>query len=260
VNFSIKSIKIEVFEGPFELLCHLIEKNKIDIYDIPISVIADQYMDYLFSLQEFDLEVASEFLVMASRLLHIKSRMLLPISNEKDDEDQEDPRDELVVSVIEYMKYKEFALKLKSREAYWGRALYKFPEIIETPVGFKYSFEYNIDGDGLFEVYRKLQETNMRRFDSDRTKINKIIENERVSLVSKLKEIAGYLKVRASFIFNRAFDPEKRPKPDVVTAFYALLELNRQELISVKQNKMFGDLKVTRRRDASKIDYKRILD
>jgi segregation and condensation protein A len=107
-------IKIEVFEGPFALLCHLIEKNKIDIYDIPISVIADQYMDYLFSMTELNLDIASEFLVMASTLLRIKSRLLLPVSSEAGEE-QGDPRDELVISVLEYKKYKDIAQSLKNR-------------------------------------------------------------------------------------------------------------------------------------------------
>ena len=256
------NIKIEVFEGPFDLLCHLIEKNKIDIYDIPISVIADQYMDYLFSLQEFNIDIASEFLVMASTLLHIKSRLLLPSKKDSDD-DQTDPRDELVISVIEYKKYKEFAAAIKSRGEYWDKAAYKFPEAINAPMGYtgyKYSTDYDVDGEGLFEIYRKLQDANKRRFDTDETRMDKIIESERVSLISKLKEIAGVLRVKASFIFGRFFNPTERTKSDIVTAFFALLELSRQEYISMKQERMFGDLKVYRRKTGINIDFKKIMD
>ncbi|MDR1060676.1 MAG: segregation/condensation protein A, partial [Clostridiales bacterium] len=113
-------IKIDAFEGPFDLLFHLIEKNKIDIYDIPVSLIADQYMDHIFAMQEMDLDVASEFLVMASTLLHIKSRLMLPTPApaEGEGEDGADPREALVVSMIEYGKYKSLAAELKSNERY----------------------------------------------------------------------------------------------------------------------------------------------
>lgn len=107
-------IKIKDFEGPFDLLFYLIEKNKIDIYDIPIVEITDQYMDYLFAMKEMDLEIASEFLVMAATLLHIKSRMLLP--ERKDEaEDDEDPREELILKLIEYKRVKDFAGILRER-------------------------------------------------------------------------------------------------------------------------------------------------
>jgi len=113
-----------------------------------------------------------------------------------------------------------------------------------------------MDGDGLFKIYKTLLDASRQRFDSDNsTRMGKIVENEKVSLLSKLKEIAGFLKVRASFIFNKAFDPKTKPKADVVTAFFALLELNRQELVTMKQEKMFGDLKVLRRGKGADISY-----
>ncbi|NTV91127.1 MAG: segregation/condensation protein A, partial [Clostridiales bacterium] len=101
------TIRIQNFEGPFDLLFHLIEENKVNIYDIPINIITDQYMEYLFAMQELDMEVASEFLLMASTLLHIKSRMLLPQKKEASPEDEIDPREELVMRLLEYRKYKE---------------------------------------------------------------------------------------------------------------------------------------------------------
>ena len=254
------SIKLEVFEGPFDLLCHLIEKNNIDIYDIPISLIADQYMDYLFKMGEFNLDIASEFLVMASTLLHIKSKLMLPQQRKDSDEQDEDPREELVLSVIEYKKYKDFSVELRSKGEYWNQAVYKFPEILTEPADRNYEYSYDINGEDLFVIYRKLQEINSQKYDNLETRINKIIENERFSLISKLKEIAGFLKVRASFIFNRIFNPEERSKSDIVTAFFALLELTRQEYLSLKQENLFGDLTVFRRRHSANIDFKNILD
>ena len=254
------NIKIEVFEGPFDLLCHLIEKNKIDIYDIPISIIADQYMEYLFSLQEFNIDIASEFLVMASTLLHIKSRLMLPVKKD-DDDDLKDPRDELVISVIEYKKYKEFATTLRNRGEYWYKAVYKFPEIIDAPASNCTDYnDYHIDGEGLFEIYKKLQDANKKRFEYDETRIEKIVENEKVSLISKLKEIVGLLRVKASFIFGRIFNPTERTKSDVVTAFFALLELNRQEYVNMKQERIFGDIKILRRKTDLHIDFKKLME
>jgi len=109
------TLKLDNFEGPFDLLFHLIEKNQVDIYDIPINTITDQYLDYLYAMQQLDLEVASEFLVMASTLLHIKSKMLLPDKKEQKEEVL-DPREELVKRLIEYKRYKEFAKELKELE------------------------------------------------------------------------------------------------------------------------------------------------
>ena len=118
-------IKIENFEGPFDLLFHLIEKNKMNIYDIPINDITDQYMDYLYGMKELDMEVASEFLLMAATLLHIKSKLLLPSKKDKEEEAEVDPREELILKLIEYKKYKEFAESLRKREAQWEGAVYK---------------------------------------------------------------------------------------------------------------------------------------
>ena len=114
------TIKIQNFEGPFDLLFHLIEENKVNIYDIPINIITDQYMEYLFAMQELDLEITSEFLVMASTLLHIKSKMLLPDKKENRQE-EEDPREVLVLKLLEYRKYKEFSQVLRQREIEWSR-------------------------------------------------------------------------------------------------------------------------------------------
>ena len=128
-------IKLNNFEGPFDLLFHLIEKNKVDIYDIPISEITDQYLDYLFAMQKMDLNVASEFLLMAANLLHIKSRMLLPkVKGETEQGEEKDPRDELAEKLVEYKKYKELSLCLKKLGEEWSKAYYKIPEIYAIKV------------------------------------------------------------------------------------------------------------------------------
>src|SRR5690554_6682684 len=110
------NVKLEVFEGPFDLLFHLIEKNEVDIYDIPIAVITRQYLQYLDELRFFDIEIASEFLVMAATLLHIKSKMLLPNPKDETMKEDEDPRQQLVERLMEYKKYKEVTGELSKRE------------------------------------------------------------------------------------------------------------------------------------------------
>ncbi|MDR3120025.1 MAG: segregation/condensation protein A [Clostridiales bacterium] len=145
------TIKIDAFEGPFDLLFHLIEKNKIDIYDIPISLVADQYLDYIAAMQELDLDVASEFLVMASTLLHIKSRLMLPPPARAEGEDGDgdaDPRAALVVSMIEYKRYKEFGATLREQAAYWGEAHYRPGGLVAVGPGAGSGFFGAAGGDG----------------------------------------------------------------------------------------------------------------
>ena len=142
------TIKIDAFEGPFDLLFHLIEKNKVDIYDIPISLIADQYLDYVAAMHEMDLDIASEFLVMAATLMHIKSRMLLPVMREEGDGEEEDPRNELVISILEYRKYKEFSASLRDNAAYWGEARYRAAGIDEAEAAYGADGARLADGTG----------------------------------------------------------------------------------------------------------------
>ena len=123
-------VKLEAFEGPLDLLLHLIEKNKVDIYDIPIVSITEQYMDYIAGMKKRDLDVASEFLVMAATLLEIKSRMLLPVEPEEEGE-EEDPRAELVQQLLEYKMYKRMSMELKDRAMDADRVWYKLPTIPE---------------------------------------------------------------------------------------------------------------------------------
>ena len=122
------SVKLQVFEGPLDLLLHLIDINKLDIYDIPISLITDQYFEYIRQLQEQDMEVMSEFLVMAATLLRIKSKMLLPKEPE-DESEKEDPREELVERLLEHKMYKYMAMELKDRQLDASKSMYKGPTL-----------------------------------------------------------------------------------------------------------------------------------
>lgn len=232
------TIKIQNFEGPFDLLFHLIEKNQVNIYDIPINEITDQYMEYLFTMKELDLEIASEFLVMAATLLHIKSKMLLPDKKEKAEEEA-DPREELILKLIEYKKYKDFAHELKAREEKWEKVYYKLPEII----GFEKEEEVlTLSADDLRSVYACLLEKNRKKLNNTGSKMATIIQHEKVSLKSKMREVLMFLFKRTFFKFSELFPLKSRSKTEVVTGFMAILELSKLKRIRLEQQSQFSDI------------------
>lgn len=235
------TIKLKNFEGPFDLLFHLIEENKVDLYDIPINVIADQYMEYLFSMQQLDLEVASEFLVMASTLLHIKSRMLLPKKNEIEKEEGVDPREELVIRLLEYKKYKNFSQLLMERELQWSTIYYKLPEAVQ----FTRSDEVlELSEKHLFSFYSALLKKNKNKINTNASSMEQVIKQEKVTIRSKIREIASVLLKKTFFKFADLYPIKEKSKADVVTAFIAILELAKRKKVRLKQKKQFADIYV----------------
>lgn len=234
------TLKLDNFEGPFDLLFHLIEKNKVDIYDIPINVITDQYLDYLYELQSPDLEIESEFLVMASTLLHIKSKMLLPDKKEEKEEEI-DPREELVRRLVEYKRYKEFTTELKEQEKIWERSVYRLPEPLDIPV---VEEVLEIDPQVLRKQYLAILERNKKKFNIGSRNITKLIEHEKVSLRSKIREVVKLLIGKTSFVFSELFSLKSRSKTEVVTGFMAILELAKMKKVKIIQNKQFSDIHV----------------
>ena len=232
------TIKIDNFEGPFDLLFHLIEKNRFSIYDIPISIIADQYIEYLSAMRELDMEVASEFLVTAATLLHIKSRMLLP-SKKEEEQEEKDPREELVMRLLEYKKFKEFSFTLKQREKEWAGVYYKLPEIIPVP---QREEVLELVPDELRRVYAGLLVKNREKMNPDVGGMNKIIQHERVSLKSKMREIIRALIAKGHIRFFELFSLKRRSSADVITGFLAILELAKLKKVRLQQRKQFADI------------------
>ena len=252
------TIKIDAFEGPFDLLFHLIEKNKFDIYDIPISLIADQYLDYVTAMQEMDLDIASEFLVMASTLMHIKSRLLLPVSHDEEEGDVADPRDELVVSILEYRKYKEFTASLREMGAYWGEARYRPAGVFEGAAGGEMPRNWqqqnliDIDQGRLLSVYRGMLDTRRRSHENINSKVKKIIEREHVTMAKKVMEIISYLSRKPRFLFQKLYNAANSTKLEIIVGFNALLELSLQNRVTLRQKKQFGGLLVINNRQIQK--------
>ena len=172
------TVKLQVFEGPLDLLLYLLEKNKVNIYDIPIVEITEQYMEYIREMKRQDLEVLSEFLVMAATLVDIKSRMLLP-SNPDSEEEEEDPRAELVQQLLEYKMYKCMAYELKDRQMDAGRVMYKKPTIpeevraYEPPVDI-HELISDITLSRLHEIFESIMKKQQDKIDPLRSKFGKI--------------------------------------------------------------------------------------
>ncbi len=221
------SYKLEKFEGPLDLLLHLIEKNKVNIYDIPITEITDQYMEYVRKMDEEDLDVVSEFLVMAATLLDIKARMLLPKEINEEGE-EEDPRAELVMRLLEYKKFRLMSEELKDLETGADRVFYKDPTIppevkeYEEPV----DLDKLLDGVTLTKL-QKIFEAVMKR---QQDKIDPVrstfgtIKKEPVSLEEKITSVLGYARKHRKFSFRQMLE-KQRDKTEVVVTFLALLEL-----------------------------------
>ena len=190
------ALKLDNFEGPLDLLVHLIDKNKLDIYDIKITDIADQYIDYINQMERMNLDVASEFLVIASTLVYLKSKELLP--KEVDDE-AELTEEELIARIIEYKKYKEISKKFKEFYQENSKRFYKLPDQIELP---KQKLEKTYKKEELAKRYERLLEAEKNKINLNAKNIEKIAIIEKFTVASKVKDMLRALIKNKSFVFN----------------------------------------------------------
>lgn len=239
-------VKLEVFEGPLDLLLHLIDKNKIDIYDIPIVEITNQYMEYIRNMQREDLNIMSEFLVMAATLLDIKCRMLLPKEVNEEGE-EEDPRQELVEQLLQYKMYKYIACELKDREMDSDMVLYKSPSIPEEIE--KYVEPVDLDkllGDltlqKLNSIFKDVMKRQTDKIDPVRSKFGKI-EKEEVTLSDKFTYIHSYMRDHKTFSFRQLLE-KQHSKMHIVVTFLAILEMMKLGEIRVEQEETCGDIMI----------------
>lgn len=230
------AIKLDNFEGPLDLLCHLVDKNKMDINQIKISEITDQYIDYIKKMQELNLDVTSEFILMASTLLFIKSKSLLPKQVEDEAELTEE---ELIHRIIEYKKYKEISKKLKELYQVYSKRFYKVPDKIELPAR---KLEQNYSKDLIEQSYKNLVEKNKSKINKNAINIEKIAITETVTVTSKVKDIFKELIKKPRFIFSKLCSAKKYTRLETVTAFSGILELTRRNKIKAQQERNFGDI------------------
>ena len=238
------AIKIENFEGPLDLLCHLIEINKMNIYDIQINEITDQYIQYLNQMEEMNLEIASEFVVMASTLLYLKSKKLLP---KQEEEEEELTEEELIRRIIEYKKFKEISKVLKQNYMQNGNRYYKNQENIELP---KQKLEKDYDNTVIPNIYSELIERNRAKINQNAKNIEKIALVENYTVASKVKEMFKVLVKQKRFVFNKLFSLNKHNRQEVVTAFSGLLEMSRRKKVETTQEELFGDITVEKTKRA----------
>ncbi|NLV88602.1 MAG: segregation/condensation protein A [Tissierellia bacterium] len=239
-------IMIDVFEGPMDLLLHLIDRAEIDIYDIPISLITDQFIEYLHKMEELNLEITSDFLVMAATLLEIKSKMLLPqrekLENNQLEMEEVDPRAELVRKLVEYKKYKHITDKLREMESIQSKVYYKPKEdIIDT---FNDDFELvdlNID-----DLLKALNNIIIRRNKKAKVLDVREIQREEYTLEKCVSEIKERLN-RENTIYFSDLLKEDSTKSEIITYFLSILELINLKYIHVVQEEDFSDLIITKK-------------
>lgn len=233
-------VKLDAFNGPLDLLLHLIQKIEIDIYDIPMKALTEQYMQYIHTMNQLEINIASEYLVMASELLMIKSKMLLPQTNEVEDLD-DDPRDELVDRLIEYQNYKTYTEFLNERKV--ERALYfsKHPtDLSHLESNETWSPDNTIDLTELIIAYQKVK--NRVEFHTPKTVD---IRKETFTIQQATSQVTDKLKQHESFNFFSLFNFTE-PIEMVVTHFLAILEMSKSGIVNIEQAKSFDDINILR--------------
>lgn len=240
------TVKLQVFEGPLDLLLYLLDKNKVNIYDIPIVEITAQYMEYIAEMKRQDLDVLSEFLVMAATLIDIKSKMLLP--RDPDDEEEEtDPRAELVQQLLEYKMYKCMAYELKDRQVDAQRVMFKKSTIPEEVL--QYQEPLNVEElvsdvtlAKLNEIFKSIMRKQQDKIDPLRSKFGKI-EKEEVSLEEKTEYLENYATTHKHFSFRSLLEAQSS-KVEVIVTFLAILELMKTGKILISQEHIFDDIQI----------------
>ncbi len=236
-------VKLEIFEGPLDLLLHLIKKNKIDVHDIPISLITEQYLEYLSLMRSLNLDLASDYLVMAATLVHIKSMMLLPKLAPPADEGSEeekggDPREELVRRLLEYEKFKRAAQAL-SQAHILGKDVFPRPPIENGERGVEEDFP--LGEASVFDLadafYRLLKSRQIEDTFLE-------VDLERVTLADRIRELSEILSGRKGGLFLEELFPLGASRRELVVTFLALLEMVRLRMVRVLQTVPFGPIKV----------------
>lgn len=240
---------IENFEGPLDLLLHLITKNKMNIFDISLSQLTDEYISYLDEMTENSLEVASEFIVMAATLLDIKARKLLPEIEPKDEEEEIVTEEDIIAKIIEYKKYKEISNYINE---IYSKNFGSFSKPFEK---IKYKSKVKYEGDDfdknkIFDIYISILQNNANKINKKADEIEKIAIYEKVTVQDKVKQIVDYLSINDNMVFNNVFNPSKCDNIEVVTAFLGALELSKLKQVDLVQNYLFSDINIMKKENA----------
>lgn len=237
-------VKLEAFEGPLDLLLHLIEKNKIDIYDIPIVEITEQYLDYIKQMQEKDMNIMSEFLVMAATLVDIKCKMLLPAEVNEEGE-EEDPRAELVQKLLEYKMYKYMSMELRDKQVDAAKNLYREQHLPKEVEEYRPPLDYEeLIGDmnlgKLHEIFKMVVKKQEDKIDPIRSKYGNI-EKEEIDMEAKALYVEAFAREHKSFSFRKLLEKQKS-KAELIVTFLIILEMMKTGKIRISQEDIFGDI------------------
>ena len=230
--------KLENFAGPLDLLLHLITKNKVSRWDIPIVEITEQYLEAIDGIENTELEDTSEFIVMAAQLLYIKSRMLLP---REEEEEEEDPREELAQRLLEYQRYKEASQELRKHEFWSKYMVFKETEKIDFPIP-----EYNVHHDvhDLIDAFDAIMQRKIRKKKPEKKAFLGIVGREKVSVEDMAKKVEGLLKRSRRLNFSSLFR-EEDSKPEMIATFLAVLEMIKLSKISAEYDDEAGEFIIT---------------
>lgn len=233
--------KLDAFEGPLDLLLHLITKNKVSIYDIPIVEITAQYLEAIQGIEEAQLENTSEFLVMAAQLLYIKSKMLLP---KPEEEEEEDPRDDLARRLAEYQQYKEASQELRKSE-FWSRYMFfKEEEKIEFPLP---EYTRHHETQELIDAFNSILQRKLRTAKPEKRAFSGIVGREKVSVEDMVVKVENFIKSQKRASFRGVFEGSKS-KPELVATFLAILTMIRESKIVAEYDEELGDFILTDKR------------
>lgn len=242
------SVKLEVFEGPLDLLLHLIEKNKVDIYDIPIAMITDQYIEYISMMKEDHMDIMSDFLVMAATLIRIKSAMLLPTITDDDGEEEEDPRMELANRLMEYKMYKYASYELKDMSIDARKRLYRVEQLPDAVAKYKEDIDpKDVIGDTTLELLNKLFadiiKRNANKIDPIRSNFGKI-QKEEINFTEKVRKIQEYGIKHKKCSFKRLLENTSN-RVEIIVTFLGILELIKMGRVTIVQENIFDDIEVS---------------
>lgn len=240
-------VKLEAFDGPLDLLLHLIEKNKVDVFDIPIVLITEQYLDYVSKMDAKDMDIMSEFLVMAATLVRIKSKMLLP-KEEKEEEEPEDPRQELVERLLEYKMYKYASFELKDRQVDAGHVFYKSPSIPDEIKNYKDEVDMeellsDVTLSKLQSIFDSVIQKQVEKIDPIRSKFGKI-EKDEINIEDHMLFVERYAMLYGTFSFRSLLETGSG-RDYVIITFLSILEMMKTGLLHIEQEEIFGDIRIT---------------
>lgn len=250
---------INDFEGPLDLLLFLITKNKMNIFDISLNDLTDEYVNYIEEMNESNIEVASEFIVMAATLLDIKAKKLLPEIEPKEEEDIVSEED-IINKIIAYKKYKEVADQINDL---YSKNFGSFAKPFEK-IKFDKRVEYtgdNFSAQDIFEVYTRILYRNANKINKKAEEINKLAVYEKITVQDKVRQIVDYLNSNNNMVFNSVFNSNVCDNIEVVTAFLGVLELSKLKQVDIEQKYLFSDINVTKKDEIDiKIDLKNIME